>query len=489
MKRRSAAVVAASLALLFGSLLRAQQAAPQAKSADDSLNVASAPTGDVDSHVRIVRLSEVTGTVSIDRDVGDGFEDALINMPVTEGAMLTTGLGFAEVEFEDNSTLRLAPNSLVELQRLELLPSGVKVSTINVERGTVFVSLSRSREHQFQLTFQHQETSLAPATNVRLFLSGTWASLAVFNGSLQLDQPAGPLFVGKKKTVLVHLLNPPQIATSKNVEGPYDSWNQQAIAYHEHFVNSGGFGNAGNMSGMSDLNYYGRFVNTGCGALWRPYFATSVWDPFASGSWVWYPAWGYAWVSPYPWGWSPYHFGTWEYCPGYGWGWRRPLGAWGHFRPIPKPVTPPNSVAGPPRPPRHPAPGASQIVRIDPKPPAMSGPNSAGKLIIRQDSAGLGVPRSTRGNLDRTAANLNQHGGASIAVRSPVAVADSRPAFSSNSPAQPGRTSSSQRAGDSYSSARSSSYSSAAGHSYTSSESGRGSASSGSGSSGGSGHK
>ena len=487
MQLRSVIAVAGSLALLFfSSLLAAQQTTPHATSADDSLDATNSPTEDADSNVRIVRLSEVTGTVAIDRDVGDGFEDALVNMPITERTMLKTGLGFAEVEFEDNSTLRLTPNSLVEFQRLELLPSGAKVSTINVERGTVFVSLSRSPGQEFKLTFGHQETSLAPATNLRLFLSGTWATLAVFGGSVQLDTPAGPLFVSKKKTLTLELLSPPQITVSKNVEAPYDEWNQQAIEYHEHFAKGKAFANTVNTSGVSDMNRYGRLVNTGCGPLWRPYFATAVWDPFANGAWVWYPAWGYAWVSPYPWGWMPYHYGSWEYCPGYGWGWRR---SGTKFRPIPKPVKPPHGIPPGPRPPRHPEPGAPRIIPVNQKPAVASGLNSASRLVIRQDSAGLGVPRSTTGNLNRLAEHLGQRGTESMAVRSPVATAESRAAFSSGYPAQSGRTSYSHTGASSYSSARSSSYSGATGHSYSSSDSGRGSTSTGSAVGGGGGRK
>jgi hypothetical protein len=430
-----------------------------------------------------VRLSQVTGTVSIDRDVGDGFEDALVNMPITEGTMLSTGIGFTEVEFEDGSTLRLTPNSLVEFQRLVLLPSGTKVSTINVERGTVYVSLPRSTDHQFKLSFGHQQTSLAPSTNLRLFLAGTSASLAVFDGSVQIDTPTGPLFVSKKKSLVFDLAGPPQITTSKNVEGPYDEWNQQAIEYHKRFATGNGFANAGNTSGISDMNYYGRFVNTGCGALWRPYFATAVWDPFANGSWVWYPTWGYAWVSPYPWGWMPYHYGTWEYCTGYGWGWRRPIGSGATF----KPIAPSQGVSQRPRPPRHPEPGTPRrIVPVNQKPLVSSSLNSAAKLVIRQDSAGLGVPRDATANLNRVAGNLDHRGTDNIAVKSPAAVSESRATSSSGYSTQLGRTSYSQTG---HSSAVSSGYSSSSGHSYSSSGSGRGSTSSGSNSSGGSGRK
>ena len=71
-----------------------------------------------DSHVRIVRLSDVKGTLALDRKTGLGFEQTMQNMPIVEGERLKTEDGYAEVEFEDNSTLRLAPDSQVDFRCL-----------------------------------------------------------------------------------------------------------------------------------------------------------------------------------------------------------------------------------------------------------------------------------------------------------------------------------------------------------------------------------
>ena len=70
-----------------------------------------------DSQARIVRLSDVQGSVQIDKNTGMGFENAFLNLPVTQGTQLRTrDRGRAEIEFEDGSTLRLAPNTTVRVQ-------------------------------------------------------------------------------------------------------------------------------------------------------------------------------------------------------------------------------------------------------------------------------------------------------------------------------------------------------------------------------------
>src|SRR5437899_10736104 len=64
-----------------------------------------------DSQVRIVRLSYVEGSVQIARASAFGFDKALLNLPVAQGATLRTGTdGRAEVEFEDGTTIRLTAN-------------------------------------------------------------------------------------------------------------------------------------------------------------------------------------------------------------------------------------------------------------------------------------------------------------------------------------------------------------------------------------------
>ena len=55
------------------------------------LLLATAPVTFADSHARIVRLSDIEGSVQIDRNTGQGFEKAIMNMPITQGMRLETG--------------------------------------------------------------------------------------------------------------------------------------------------------------------------------------------------------------------------------------------------------------------------------------------------------------------------------------------------------------------------------------------------------------
>ena len=74
-----------------------------------------------DSQARIVRLSQVDGDVQIDRNTGQGYEKAFLNLPITQGTKVRTGFGGrAEIEFEDGSTLRITPGTTVDFSELGL---------------------------------------------------------------------------------------------------------------------------------------------------------------------------------------------------------------------------------------------------------------------------------------------------------------------------------------------------------------------------------
>ena len=91
-----------------------------------------------ESHVRIVRLSYVDGQVQMEH-ADQGLDRAILNTPIVEGTRIVTrNDGLAEVEFEDQSALRLAENSEVKFRQLTMNDAGVKVNEIEVVRGVVF---------------------------------------------------------------------------------------------------------------------------------------------------------------------------------------------------------------------------------------------------------------------------------------------------------------------------------------------------------------
>jgi hypothetical protein len=145
-----------------------------------------------DSQARVVRLSEVHGEVQVDRNTGRGFEKAFLNLPITQGLKLQTKHdGRAEVEFEDGSTLRVTPDSVIGFPQLSLHDSGAKVSAVHLQEGSAYVKFAGAKGDEFTLTFAHEKLSLAHSAHLRIGMADTKATLAVFSGDVRAEGEPG----------------------------------------------------------------------------------------------------------------------------------------------------------------------------------------------------------------------------------------------------------------------------------------------------------
>ncbi len=386
-------------------------------------SVANPANSPANSKVRIVRLSEVKGTVQVDRAIGRGFEPAMANLPIVENAKVETAMGLAEIEFEDNSTLRLGPETIVEFPQLERTPAGVTLSTVHVLKGTAYVSLMKSHAGQFTLAFGNRSFILPPESHIRLLMDQKEAQLASLGRPVRIGDPSSPVELPRKQTLTFNLAQQSEPTFSKGVasEAVLDDWDKSNKQYHERVASASGF-NTPYSYGLSDMAYYGSFVNApGCGMMWRPYFASAAWDPYSNGAWAYYSG-GYSWVSPYPWGWMPYHYGSWSMCPGMGWGWM-PGGNWyGLNNGYSTALQYSSGVAttgpsGPPHAPIHPPRlGQPTVVPVNTRPLVHSGVTPEMSFQFRRDSAGLGIPRDSLGNLHKFSQRAGSHGIASTPI-------------------------------------------------------------------------
>jgi hypothetical protein len=342
-----------------------------------------------DSQARIVRLSDVQGSVQINKNTGMGFENAFLNLPITQGVQVRTrDRGRAEIEFEDGSTLRLTPNTTVEFSTLGLDDAGKRISAIYLVEGLAYVNWIGKDD--FSLNFSREKISLDHAGHFRVDTSLEVVSLAVFKGDVEVEGPAGKIMVEKKKTATFDTADNDKYTLANNIEeAPLDAWDKEADSYHEQYArnNSSPYG-----YGASDMNYYGAYSNVpGYGMMWQPFFAGVGWDPFMDGAWSWYPGSGYMFASAYPWGWTPYHYGSWMFVPGMGWMWQPggfnnwlgvphfagtlPAG----FHPLVAPVT-----------------GTVKTIAVG---KGGSVPTFSSRLVLNPGSAGMGISRGSLGNL------------------------------------------------------------------------------------------
>jgi len=289
--------------------------------------VAASVGAQAESHVRIVRLSYIDGQVQMEH-ADQGLDRAILNTPVVEGTRIVTrNDGLAEVEFEDQSALRLAENSEVKFRQLSANDTGVKVNEIEVVRGVVFLDVRAKSDDVYRTVASDTTFLVRRNTLARISAAQDQVQLAVLRGDVQLEGVPQPVSVKKNETLTLDPSQPSDYKLTHGTEAlPVDAWNKEREAYSNAYA--GGQGSVGPRSGygLQDLNYYGNyFYAAGYGYVWQPYgfgdFMTG-WSPYSNGAWMFCPGLGYAWASAYPWGWLPYHYGSWAFLGGgVGWAW------------------------------------------------------------------------------------------------------------------------------------------------------------------------
>ena len=345
-----------------------------------------------DSQARIVRLGDAQGDVRVDRNTGQGYEKAFLNLPITQGMKIQTGdNGRAALELEDGSTLRLAPDTVLEIPQLSLRDSGSKVSAFHLQEGVAYVNFLGAKDSEFTLAFARESIAVNQSAHFRVEMGDTDAAVAVFKGAVQIAVPSGTVDVGKGKTASFNLINDKHELTADIEDQPYDSWDKQQGQFQQEYSSKSYASYSPYPYGTSDLNYYGSFFNApGYGNVWQPFFAGASWDPFMNGAWAFYPGSGYGWVSGYPWGWTPYHYGSWVYLPSSGWAWQ-PGGTWTGTNTVPVVSHAPMHFSGP----QAPSTPGLRLQAVNHGPLTTQVGKSLNHVQIPNGSAGLGVLRGS----------------------------------------------------------------------------------------------
>ncbi len=291
-----------------------------------------------DSPKRLVRLTDVEGSVQVVSADNTDFPQALQNMPLLEGMKVLTGNdGRAEIEFEDGSTVRVAPNSGISLDQLSMDGNGYQTQ-LSISGGLVYLELRSTEQYSYHVTYSDGVFSPVENSTVRVNMDTQPAELAVLAGQVSLQRGSGDAVqVLANESLKADAENPARYFLTQSVAADsWDDWNadrdqlasqeasQQTTARND-FAGDNGYG-------WSDLDTYGNWYPVpGYGMMWQPLGYTAGFDPYGSGYWMDYPGYGYRWISAYPWGWTPYYCGNWDYVMGFGWGWM-PIGGCRGYR-------------------------------------------------------------------------------------------------------------------------------------------------------------
>jgi uncharacterized membrane protein YgcG len=287
---------------------------------------------------RAVRLSYIDGKVTLSQGNQVLATQAVANTPLFEGTSLTTADdGRAEIQFEDGSVARLAPDSSLTLKVL----SGAGASgdaELVLDRGLAYVELQGGTEiGQIRVHFGDSVVTTSGFTVLRVKMDTPPGELAIFSGNAHLEGGNGALALDLHggESVALHADDPSRSDLTESIEpDSWDAWNadrDQSLtteAAAQTGADSNVTGGETSNPAMSDLDANGSWYDVpDQGYVWSPYVAAGAeFDPYGNGSWMFTPGYGYIWASAYPWGYLPFQCGMWNFYNGFGWGWAPGIG-------------------------------------------------------------------------------------------------------------------------------------------------------------------
>lgn len=281
---------------------------------------------------RVARLSLIEGSVRLANGGQTLGDQAVVNSPLVQGTQVTTGSdGRAEVQFDDGSVVRLAPQSSLTITSLT---SDSTETTLNGGMG--YFEL-QGRSSQFHVRFGNSVATTSGEASLRIKIDVLPGELAVMSGEAHLEDPNGSeTDVRAGESARANSESGGEFSISTGIDpDSWDAWNSdraQALTSSESVTTPASPEGAANNPAWGDLNTNGTWYDVPEeGYVWSPYVAASGgWDPYGSGYWMLAPGVGYVWVSGEPWGFLPYRCGFWNYYDSFGWGWNPgPCRTWG----------------------------------------------------------------------------------------------------------------------------------------------------------------
>ena len=276
------------------------------------LTVVFAASALAESHVRIVRLSYVDGDVEIDKGDGRGFISAFMNMPVVHQSKLWARDGIAEVEFENGSSIRLTPDTIVAFNDLSSDGDGRLFTKVELTQGTAYFDVRHRDPDTFELQLGRQRVELPQSAHFRVDSESHEFEIAVLGGQVQVANGQNDEVAAKKgETVHLDVDEPDtyQLANGVGTEN-YDVWDNQRSSGHDQVVSTAATWNG--TSSSSNQNLTGNYPYIpGYGFGWG---STTLLVGNSCG----YSGFGSPFGYGYPYGLSPYSVGYGSgWCPSY----------------------------------------------------------------------------------------------------------------------------------------------------------------------------
>ena len=278
----------------------------------------------------VARVSFVSGKAFVQRASDLGFEEAGLNMPVSEGDRIGTSDGRAEVHFGRANYLRLDNDTKVDV--LNLPKKDDDIARIRVWSGDIFLVVGTLKNeksievHTADASFYVLERGVY-RIGVR---ENRDTVIEVHKGLIEAAGETGSTLLKGSQRLVVSEGRPASKPSSfiAVANDAFDKFNEArgAVTGREsaesHLPEE-----LGDYEG--DLEEYGEWTYVApYGNVWVPNAVDDGWRPYYDGRWVWLPLTGWTWWPYEPWGWATFHYGYWHWAFDLGWYWI-PYSIWG----------------------------------------------------------------------------------------------------------------------------------------------------------------
>ncbi len=276
------------------------------------------------------RVSFLEGKVFIQRAADIGYEEAVMNDPVTEGDRIGTTDGRLEIQFGRGNYLRLDRDTKLDIMSMPKRDSDLV--RLRLWSGHIYLTINNlKREKTIEIHTPDSSFYILERGIYRIDVDeGRGTEILVFKGLAEA--------AGEQNSYLVKSEQKLEVAEGRFSSRPssfrpvaddrFDSWNesrnqQTSRVYARRYLPEDLAEFEAELSAYGDWVYIPPY-----GYVWVPRNVADDWRPYYYGRWVWLPLTGWTWVPYEPWGWVAFHYGRWHWAVGIGWYWI-PTYIWG----------------------------------------------------------------------------------------------------------------------------------------------------------------
>jgi hypothetical protein len=280
----------------------------------------------------VARMSYVDGKTFIQRASDLGYEEGILNMPVSEGDRLGTAEGRMEVHFGRGNYVRLDNDTKLDI--LNLPKKGDDIARMRVWSGSIYLVVGNLVKekgieiHTADSSFYILDKGIY-RVNVR---ENKDTEILVFRGLIEAAGEGGSTLVKADQRLEVsegRFSAKPSSFMAVADDG-FDRFNEsrnsqlgQQFAKAKKNLPSDLEDYESELDENGEWSYLAPYGN-----VWVPSGIDADWRPYWNGRWVWLGMSGWTWLPYDSWGWATFHYGRWHWGLDLGWYWI-PMNMWG----------------------------------------------------------------------------------------------------------------------------------------------------------------